>query len=274
MPGNPPEAKPPKDRTSDMAFLDHLEELRWHILKAFGGIGVGILIAFIFRDFFITDVILGPTNADFFVYRILGIDAVDLILQSRKLPGQFFAYWGTLIILGGIIGSPIFFYQLWAFIAPALESSEKWKTRGNTAFITTFFLLGVCFGYFVLVPTALQFFTKFQMSPVIHNDFDINAYFGALTTWVLSCGVIFQLPVVSYYLSKLGLLTPDFLKKYRRQSIVAAFIIGAFLTPPDAVSQVLVAIPLMLLYQLSIWISKLGVRSREKELNKAFGDTE
>src|SRR5699024_2313235 len=109
------EAKPPKDRTSDMAFLDHLEELRWHILKAFGGIGVGILIAFIFRDFFITDVILGPTNADFFVYRILGIDAVDLILQSRKLPGQFFAYWGTLIILGGVIGSPIFFCQLWAF---------------------------------------------------------------------------------------------------------------------------------------------------------------
>src|SRR5699024_11663632 len=100
----------------------------------------------IFRDFFITDVILGPTNAEFFVYRILGIDAVDLILQSRKLPGQFFAYWGTLIILGGIIGSPIFFYQLWAFIAPALESSEKWKTRGTTAFITTFFLLGVCFG--------------------------------------------------------------------------------------------------------------------------------
>lgn len=272
MTKNPPAAKMPEDRTQDMAFLDHLEELRWRILKGLGGIGIGVLIAFIFGDFFVDVVILGPTNSDFIVYSLLGIDAVDLTLQSRKLPGQFFTYWGTLIVLGGIIGSPIFFYQLWAFIEPALESSEKWKSRGHTLFITFFFLLGVAFGYFVLVPFALQFFTQFQISTAIHNDFDINEYFSSLTMWVLSCGVIFQLPVLSYFLSKFGLLTPEFLVSYRRHAIIFCFVLSAFLTPPDPVSQVLIAIPLVLLFQLSIWISKIAVRKRKKELDKAFGD--
>lgn len=262
----------PEDRTKDMAFLDHLEELRWRILKGLGGIGIGVLIAFIFGDFFIDVVILGPTDADFMVYKLLGIEAVDLTLQSRKLPGQFFTYWGTLIVLGGIIGSPILFYQLWAFIEPALETGEKWRTRGHTLFITSFFLLGVAFGYFVLVPFALQFFSQFQISTAIHNDFDINEYFSSLTMWVLSCGIIFQLPVLSYFLSKFGLLTPEFLVQYRRHAIIFCFVLSAFLTPPDPVSQILIAIPLVLLFQLSIWISRLAVRKRKKELDKAFGD--
>src|SRR5699024_1563960 len=169
--------------------------------------GLGVVIAFIFGDFFIDVIILGPTNADFIVYDMLGIEAVDLVLQSRKLPGQFFTYWGTLIVIGGIIGCPILFYQLWAFIEPAMESGEKWKTRGHTLFITFFFLFGVAFGYFVLVPFALQFFSQFQISTSIHNDFDINEYFSSLTMWVLSCGIIFQLPVLSYFLSKFGLIS-------------------------------------------------------------------
>lgn len=272
MTKNLPEAKAPDDRTADMAFLDHLEELRWRIIKGLGGIGIGIVIAFIFGDFFIDTVILGPTDADFIVYRLLGIEAIDLTLQSRKLPGQFFTYWGSLIVVGGIIGSPIFFYQLWAFIEPALERTEKWKTRGNTAFITFFFLLGVAFGYFVLVPFALQFFTQFQISTAIHNDFDINEYFSSVTMWVLSCGIIFQLPVLSYFLSKFGLLTPEFLRKYRRHAIIFCFVLSAFLTPPDPVSQILIAIPLILLFQLAVWMSKVAVRKRKKELDKAFGD--
>jgi len=272
MTKNPPAAKMPEDRTKDMAFLDHLEELRWRILKGLGGIGLGVVIAFIFGDFFIDVIILGPTNADFIVYDMLGIEAVDLVLQSRKLPGQFFTYWGTLIVIGGIIGCPILFYQLWAFIEPAMESGEKWKTRGHTLFITFFFLFGVAFGYFVLVPFALQFFSQFQISTSIHNDFDINEYFSSLTMWVLSCGIIFQLPVLSYFLSKFGLISPEFLRQYRRHAIIFCFVASAFLTPPDPVSQILVAIPLVLLYQLSIWISKLAVRKRKKELDKAFGD--
>lgn len=269
---DPPKAKPPEDRTDEMSFLEHLEELRWHLIKGFGGIAFGMLIAFMFGDFLINRVMLGPTRANFFVYQWIGIDAVDLTLQSRKLAGQFFTYWGTLLVVGVIIGSPILFYQIWAFIEPALETTEKWKSRFNVAFITTFFLLGICFGYFVLVPFAVQFFSQFQISDVIHNDFDINQYFSSVTMWVLSCGVVFQLPVVSYFLSKFGLLTPEFLRQYRRHAIVTCFVIAAFLTPPDPVSQVLIAIPLLLLYQFSIWVSKMGVRQREKELRKAWGE--
>lgn len=272
MTGNPPEAKPPADRTGEMSFLEHLEELRWRIIKGIGGIGLGVVIAFFFGDFLVNEVLLGPAKADFIIYNLLGMDAVDLTLQSRKLPGQFFTYWGMLILVGGIIGSPIFFYQLWAFIEPALESAEKWKSRLNTVFITGFFLAGVCFGYFILVPFALQFFTQFQISEVIRNDFDINEYFSSLAMWVISCGVIFQLPVVSYFLSKFGILTPEFLRAYRRHAIVFCFIMSAVLTPPDPVSQVIIAIPLILLFQLSIRVSKIGVRQREKDLKRAFGD--
>ncbi len=272
MTEDPPKATPPKDRTANMSFLDHLEELRWRILKGLTGMGIGIVVAFFLGDFLVDKVMLGPTQSDFFVYKLLGIEAIDLTIQSRKLPGQFFTYWGTLIVFGIIVGSPIFFYQVWSFVEPAMERSEKWKSIGHTIFITFFFLLGVAFGYFILVPFALQFFSQFQISDAIHNDFDINEYFSSLTMWVLSCGVIFQLPVVSYFLSKFGLLTPEFLKKYRRHAIIFCFILSAFLTPPDPVSQVLIAIPLILLFQLSVWITKVGVRQRNKSLEKAFGN--
>lgn len=272
MTGEPPKAKPPPDRTANMSFLDHLEELRWRIIKGLAGIGAGIVIAFFFGDFLVDKVMLGPTKSDFLVYNFLGIDAIDLTIQSRKLPGQFFTYWGTLIVFGGILGSPVFFYQMWAFVEPAMEKAEKWKTFGHTVFITFFFLLGVAFGYFILVPFALQFFSQFQISDAIHNDFDINEYFSSLTMWVLSCGVVFQLPVLSYFLSKFGLLTPEFLRQYRRHAIIFCFILSAFLTPPDPVSQVLIAIPLILLFQLSVWVSRLGVRQRNKELERAFGN--
>ncbi|HEX6982935.1 MAG TPA: twin-arginine translocase subunit TatC [Balneolaceae bacterium] len=270
MQKDPPEAGPVEDRTGDMAFLDHVEELRWRIIKGLGGVALGIAIAFFFRDFLIDTVILGPAKASFFIYEFLPIDAISLELQSRRLPGQFFTYWGTLIIFGGIIGSPIFFYQMWGFIEPALGKTEKWRTYGHTLFITFFFLLGVAFGYLILVPFALQFFAQFQISEMIHNDFDINKYFSALSTWTLSCGIIFQLPVITYFLSKFGLVTPEFLKEYRRHAIVLCFILAAALTPPDPVSQTLVAIPLLLLYQLSIWISKVGIRKRNKEMEEAF----
>lgn len=270
MTQDPPKAKAPADRTSDMSFLEHLEELRWRLIKGLGGLALGMLVAVFFSDFLVNKVMLGPTRGDFIVYRILGIDAIDLTLQSRKLPGQFFTYWGTLILMGAIIGSPVLFYQLWAFVEPALESAEKWKSRLHSLFITFFFIAGVGFGYFILVPFALQFFSQFQISDVIHNDFDINEYFSSLSMWIISCGIIFQLPVVSYFLSKFGLLSPEFLRKYRRHSIVACFILSAFLTPPDPISQIIVGVPLIFLYQLSIWVSKKGVQHREKELQKAL----
>jgi sec-independent protein translocase protein TatC len=270
-----PRAKPPKvDPTASMSFLDHLEELRWRILKGLVGVVGGILIAFIFRDFIIEQLILGPARADFFMYQIMPINAVDLSLISRRLPGQFFTYWGTLIITGVIVGSPILIFQLWAFVEPALETGTKIKTFLNALFITFFFLLGVAFGYFILVPFAVQFFTQFIISDVISNEFDINEYFISVAIWTLACGIIFQIPVISYFLSRVGLLTPETMRTYRRHAIVAVMIVAAFLTPPDPVSQLMIAFPLIFLYQFSIYLSKIANRRRKKELEKAFsGET-
>ncbi|WP_240596650.1 twin-arginine translocase subunit TatC [Rhodohalobacter barkolensis] len=269
-----PKAKPPKeDPTNNMSFLDHLEELRWRILKGLVGVLFGVIVAFFFRDFIIQQFILGPARADFFMYQIMPIDAVDLSLISRRLPGQFFTYWGTLIVAGGIIGSPILIYQLWAFVEPALETGEKIKTFLNAMFINFFFLLGISFGYFILVPFAVQFFTQFIIDTVISNEFDINEYFTSVAMWTLACGVIFQIPVVSYYLSKVGLLTPEIMKAYRRHAIVAVMIVAAFLTPPDPVSQLMIAIPLLFLYQFAIFLSKVANKQRKRALEKAFGDS-
>ncbi len=265
----PPETKPVPDPTDSMSFLDHIEELRWRIIKGGIGVVIGVIIAFVFEDFIINEILLGPAHADFFAYDMLGLNAVELVLQSRRLPGQFFAYWGTIFIVGIIIGSPVLIYQIWGFIVPALEGTSKWKTRANTLFITFFFLLGVAFGYCILVPFSLQFFAQFSISGNVINEFDIGAYFGSLTKWILACGVVFQLPVVAYYLSKFGILSPDIMRKYRKHAIVAEFILAAILTPPDVVSQTLVVIPLIILYEVSIFISKWGVKQREKSKVKS-----
>lgn len=267
-----PKAKAPKiDPTASMSFLDHLEELRWRILKGLIGVAVGIVVAFIFADFFIQEFILGPARADFFMYRIMPLNAIDLSLISRRLPGQFFTYWGTLIIIGTIIGSPVLFYQLWSFIEPALGSGKKLKTILNALFINFFFLLGIAFGYFILVPFAVQFFAQFIISDVISNEFDINEYFTSVALWTLSCGILFQIPVVSYFLSKVGIVTPEGMRMYRRHAIVGALVLSAVLTPPDPVSQLMITLPLILLYQFSILLSRFAHRQRKKELDAALG---
>lgn len=276
MGSEPPKAVPAPDRTDQMSFLEHLEELRWRLIKGFLGIILGVIVAAIFNDFVIDVILLGPTKANFFMYDIIRVDSIDLVLQSRKLPGQFFTYWGMLFVAGFVIGSPIFIYQIWAFIEPALESKEKWKTIASALIITFCFLIGVAFGYLILVPFALQFFASFNISDsgIVRNDFDINAYFSSLATWVVSCGIIFQIPVISYALSKIGILTPQFLRTYRRHALVGWLVLAAFLTPPDPVSQILIAMPLAVLYEFSIWISAVAVRRREKELEKALTGSE
>ncbi len=269
-----PKAPKVEDRTKDMSFLEHLEELRWRIIKGMAGVLFGVIIAFFFSDFFVNDVLLGPTKSTFFMYDLIRIDAIDLTLQSRRLPGQFFTFWGVLFVVGFVIGSPVFFYQIWSFIEPAFEVTTKRKTFLTAFFITFFFVIGISFGYLILVPFALQFFTQFQISDVIRNDFDINAYFSSLTTWVISCGMIFQIPIISYSLSKIGLLTPELLKKFRRHAVVASLVLAAFLTPPDPVSQILIGIPLLVLYEFSILISRVAVKQRKKKLDKIFSDDE
>ncbi|MEX1011130.1 MAG: twin-arginine translocase subunit TatC [Balneolaceae bacterium] len=268
-----PRAKAPlRNPEASMSFLDHLEELRWRIIKGLIGIVAGIVVAFLFRDLIINQVILGPASAEFFMYPVMRIEAIDVNLISRRLPGQFFTFWGTLIIAGFIISSPWIFYQGYAFLEPALESGAKLKTFLNVLFISFFFLLGVSFGYFILVPFALQFFNQFIISDMISNEFDINEYFNSVALWVLCCGLLFQIPVISYFLSRIGLVTPEGLRAYQRHAVIAALILASFLTPPDPVSQLMIAIPVVLLYQLAIWVSKFAARQRAREFDEAMSE--
>jgi sec-independent protein translocase protein TatC len=142
----------------------------------------------------------------------------------------------------------------------------------NALFISFFFLLGIAFGYLILVPFAVQFFTQFIIADFISNEFDINEYFTSVALWTFACGILFQIPVVSWYLSKIGLVTPEGMKKFRRHAIVGSLLLAAVLTPPDPVSQVMIAVPLVFLYQFAIFLSRVANRKRRKEMEAAFTD--
>ena len=230
----------------EMTFLEHLEELRWRIIYSLYGLGAGTIIAWIFIDFLINDVLLLPA-------RHAGVQ-----LQNLKPFGQLMLFFEVAIVAGVIISLPNIFYQLWKFIAPALRRNERKYISAIVTFSTLCFLLGVVFAYFVMLPMSLKFAAQFG-SAEIKNVFAIDEYMSIIISIMLGCGLVFELPMVSYFLTKLGILTPAFMRKYRRHAIVAIFVVAAFLSPgTDPVSQLILAAPLILLYEISIIISKLA----------------
>lgn len=267
-----PALKPadPEAGMKEMGFLDHLEELRWAIIKGMMGLLVATVAAIFFREWIIEEVLLGPKDPTFFMYRIFGIEATAFELQNRTITGQFFADWGTVLAIGVIIGSPLFVYQLWRFIEPGLYPNEKKGMRFASVFASFFFALGIAFGYLVVTPLGLQFFAGYSISPEISNEFDISRYFSMITTWSFGSGILFELPVVIYFLAKLGIATPKRLRDFRRWNLILTLVVAAIVTPPDPFSQVIVATPLLLLYELSIWIAAVVERQRLRDLQKTL----
>ena len=255
---------------AEMSFLEHLEDLRWTLFKALGGLLAAVIACLFFSDWIIDTVLLGPKKPTFFMYDLLGIEAEEFKLQNRTVTGQFFAWLGTMMAAGVVIGSPIIVYYIWKFIEPALYPNEKQGLRFAAVFATFFFALGISFGYLIITPLALQFFNQFELSPEISNEFDITRYFSLVTQWAFSVGVLFELPVVVYFLSKIGILTPALLRHFRKYALIVVLVLGAFLTPPDPYTQVLVALPMLGLYELSIWLSGVVEKRRERELRKAL----
>lgn len=253
----------------EMPFLDHLEELRWHLFKALGSVLVTTLACFFFADWIVDTLLLGPTRADFVTYRVLGYDAVDVVLQNRTITGQFFAYFGTVLATGLILGSPVVVWQLWRFIEPGLYAHERANIRFAAVYATLFFLVGVAFGYLVLTPLALQFFAQFTVSSQIANEFDVSRYFGMVLTWSFGAALLFELPVVVFVLARLGIATPALLRKGRKYALIVILILAAFLTPPDVLSQIVLSIPLLLLYELAILQAAAIERKRKREEAKA-----
>ena len=239
------------DENSSMPFLDHLEELRWRLVKSLGSVLVGAVITFYFIDSLI-DFLIQPTQNL----------ATPMDLQVLKVQGMFMIKWGIALIGGFVLAIPVLTYQIWKFIAPGLYMNERRYVAPLIIFTYLSFLIGLTFAYTVIIPFSLEFFTSVGMEGS-QNNFSINYYFNFITWIMIGSGLIFELPVLVFILSVFGLLTPAFMGHYRRHAIVVVLILSAFITPPDPVSLVLMSIPLMLLYELSIGVSWLVNRNKQ-----------
>ena len=262
----------------EMSFLDHLEELRWHIIRAVGSIFVFALIAFIFIEDIFRVVVMGPKSPDFWTYRMmcklsdisgysdLCVKKLNFELQSLGVSDQFTMALTSSVIIGLCFAFPYAFWEIWRFIKPGLRSVERNAARGAVFYVSLLFLMGLFFGYFIVSPLAINFLANYQITPEIKNQFDITSYIGILTTLSLGCGLIFQMPMVAYVLSKVGVLTPKFMREYRKHAWIIILVVAGIITPsPDIYSQVLVALPLAGLYEVSILVSRSIERQRLKE---------
>lgn len=265
---------------NQMTFLEHLEELRWRIIKAAAAILLFAIIAFIFKGIVFDEIILAPKNSDFLTYRFfcsmsqrLGLDdslclTNSFSLQNISMSGQFTSHILVSFVAGLILAFPYVFYQFWAFIMPGLNQGEKSTARGAVIATSILFMTGIMFGYFLISPLSVQFLGSYTVSDQVNNIIALNSFITTVTMTTLSGGIVFQLPVVVYFLAKIGLVTPQSLKRYRKHAIVAVLILSAVITPPDITSQILVSLPLLVLYELSIHIARFVVRN---ERNKTAG---
>lgn len=261
----------------EMSFLDHLEELRWHLIRSTIAVVVLALLAFIFKDFIFDSLIFGPKRPDFPTYRMfcnisrsLGMDTfcfqeMPFRIQSRTMAGQFSAHMWTSIYAGIIIAFPYILYEFWRFISPGLKEKERKSSRGFIVIASILFFLGVLFGYYLITPLSINFLGNYQVSKEVFNDFDLDSYISLVRTSVLACGIVFELPIIMYILTKIGLVTPEILRKYRKFALIIVLILSAVITPPDIVSQIIVAIPILILYEVSIYISRIVIRNQKRE---------
>lgn len=261
-----------------MSFLQHLEELRWHLIRSTLAVLVLAVIAFIAKDFIFNTILFAPKEPDFITYRVFcniaqyfGLDEsvcvteIPFRIQNRTMAGQFNAHIWTAITAGIIVAFPYILYEMWKFIVPALKDNEKKNSQLFISIASVLFFLGVLFGYYIISPLSINFLANYRVSAEVHNDIDIGSYMGLIRTSALACGVVFELPIIIFILTKIGLVTPDTLKQYRKFAIVGILILSAIITPPDIASQVIVAIPILILYEMSIVISRIVLRKEQKK---------
>jgi sec-independent protein translocase protein TatC len=275
-----------KNGEKEMSFLQHLEELRWHIIRSILAVVVFMIIAFIFKNVLFNDIILGPKRPDFITNRLLCelgqylntsalcINTKPLNLISIKMSGQITTHITAAMVAGLILAFPVILWEFWQFFKPALKANEARYAKGAVLAASGLFFIGVSFGYFMLAPLSIHFLSSYEVDPSVVNQINIRSYIGTLTSICLATGLVFELPIVSFFLTKIGILTPTFMRKYRKHAIVVIFIIAAIITPPDVFSQTLVAVPLLILYEISIFISAGVMRQKDKDRKEFFGEDE
>lgn len=266
--------------SSEMSFLDHLEELRWHLIRSTLAIVIVATVAFLAKNFIFDTVLFGPKKADFPTYQLfcniaqsLGLDEAfcegpQFRIQSRQMAGQFSAHIWTSIWAGFILAFPYILYEMWKFISPGLYENERKNARGFILIASMLFFSGVLFGYYVVTPLSVNFLANYRVSDEVFNDIDLASYIAIVRAAVIACGLIFELPIIIYFLTKVGLVTPEFLKTYRKFALVLVLIVSAVITPPDVASQIVVSIPVLVLYEISIHISRVVIKNEEKKLKK------
>ena len=262
-----------------MSFLDHLGELRWHLVRSSIAIFLFAVLAFLSKEIIFDVIIFGPKQMDFPTYtffcwlssyvggNVFCFDEMPFELLNMRMSGQFQMHLWVSLVTGVIIAFPYVFWEIWRFIQPGLHEIERKNSRGVILYTTVLFLLGVLFGYYVIVPLSVQFLGTYSVSSEIFNRIDLTSYIGMISSVTLATGILFQLPMAVYFLSMLGIVTPDVLKSYRRHAIVGILLLSAIITPPDIASQILVSFPVLILYQISIGVSRRIIKRRAKTKN-------
>lgn len=267
-----------KRKQAEMTFLDHLEVLRWHLIRSAAAILIFGIAAFVGKDLVFDQIILGPQKADFLTYRLmcqlsealgmsdaLCISTMPFSLMNINMAGQFTTHLWVSFVAGLVVAFPYLLWEMWRFIRPALQNTERNYAQGLVFFASLLFITGVLFGYYLIAPLSVHFLGTYQVSAAVPNQIGLNSYISTVTTIVLAGGIIFELPILIYFLAKIGLVSPEGMRTYRKHAFVATLIVSAIITPPDLSSQLLVAVPLVVLYELSIKIAARVIKNEKKK---------
>lgn len=251
----------------EMSFWDHLDALRGHLFRSAVAVFILAVVAFINRTIIFDYIILAPKDSDFITNQLLCrlgtllrvtslcIDNYNIELINLELSGQFSTHMSISFFTGLVVAFPYITWEFWRFLKPALYENEKKHSKGAVAIMSLLFITGVLFSYFLIVPLTLNFFGTYQVSELVENQISLSSYISTLVSVTFAIGVVFELPVLVYFLTKIGIITPNFLKRNRKFMIVIIVTIAAIITPPDIISQVLVSLPLLALYEISIIVA-------------------
>ncbi|MEZ4825042.1 MAG: twin-arginine translocase subunit TatC [Bacteroidia bacterium] len=279
--GKGKEADATTHEEKEMSFLEHLEELRWHLIRSIAVIVVIAVVLFTKIQWFLDNVILAAFSKDFPLHRFLCnlnadlcFEKIGVVFIALSPSEQFLKSISISLIAGFIISFPYFAWEIWRFIKPGLHPNERKGMRGNVLILSILFFIGISFAYYIVLPFSVQFFAGYKISADIENQWKIGEVIAMVTQITLAGGIVFELPIIVYYLAKIGLVTPEFMRTYRRHAVVVLLVLAAIVTPPDWITQVLVFIPLMILYEVSIKIAAVVTRNREKELAAELPKTE
>jgi len=270
------------EKEKEMSFLGHLEELRWHLVRSASVVLIFGIFLFIFQKEVYENFLLAHRKSDFITYQLFcdffnlfrldssfcRVSFKDNLISLKPTQQLMNSIWSS-FILGIILSFPYLLWELWKFISPGLTLKEVRNSKGFIFAASLLFFLGIAFSFYIIAPISIHFLYNYQITDLIQNNFTMDSHIGLVTNMLLGVSILFELPVLVFFLTKIGLITPAFLKKYRKHALVVVLIVAAIITPPDVASQIIVAIPIVILYEVSIKVSKIVIKKQQKNAHKS-----